>query len=761
MIRENHENDIRQPRTETISSALVVVGGGLAGTCAAIAAARSGIKVTLVQDRPVLGGNASSEVRLWALGATSHMGNNNRWAREGGLVDEILVENVFRNKEGNPLIFDTILLEKATAEPNIRLLLNTAAFRVEKSAPDTVSRVHAFCSQNSTLYQLEAPLFCDASGDGIVAFQAGAAFRMGAEKPEEFGEGFAPPEGYGELLGHTIFFYSKDTGRPVEFVAPDFALKDITQVPRYRDIDVRHSGCNFWWIEYGGRRDTVHDTEEIKWELWKVVYGVWNYIKNSGKFPEAETMTLEWVGTIPGKRESRRFEGDHILIQQDVIEQREHADAVAAGGWSLDLHPADAVYSANSPCNQWHSKGVYGIPYRCFYSRNISNLFLAGRIISASHVAFGSSRVILTCGHGGAAVGTAAALCVRDGLRPAGLLAEERMRELQTTLNRNGQAIPGIPIGDDGNLVADAELSASSTLEIAQIPPGDTWADLTYPIAQLLPLEPGSRPRITVTVRASQATTLKAALRTSHKAFNFTPDLTLEEIEFELNPGTQEVEIRFNHSLDQAKYAFICFYGDPMVEIQTSPFLCTGLVATTKKFNKAVSNDGEQVPPEGIGIDRFEFWIPARRPDGRNLAMHIDPALPAYQVEHLRNGFTKPWIRSNAWAADPLDDDPSVLIDWYLPRKIRRIHLFFDTDYDHAMETTQWGHPENVMPHCVRNFRILDEHGRTLHECRDNHHTISRIVLDEVVVTRRLEIKLEHPSVNASAALFEVRCYAE
>jgi hypothetical protein len=759
MIRENSEAGIRAPRAETITSDLVVVGGGLAGCCAAITAARGGITVTLVQDRPVLGGNASSEVRLWALGATSHMGNNNRWSREGGLVDEILVENLFRNKEGNPLIFDTVLLEKVTREPKIRLLLNTAAFKVEKSGPGTISRVHAFCSQNSTRYVLEAPLFCDASGDGIVAFQAGAAFRMGAEKPGEFGEGFAPPDGYGELLGHTIFFYSKDTGKPVEFVAPDYALKDITQVPRYRDIDVKHSGCNFWWIEYGGRRDTVHDTEEIKWELWKVVYGVWNHIKNSGKFPAAETMTLEWVGTIPGKRESRRFEGDHILIQQDVVEQRGHADAVAAGGWSLDLHPADAVYSKDPACNQWHSKGVYGIPYRCYYSRNISNLYLAGRIISASHVAFGSSRVILTCAHGGSAVGTAAALCLRDRLLPADLLEEGRMTELQNTLNREGQAIPGIPIGHDGNLVAEAELSASSTLELARFPPDDSWIDLEFPIAQLLPFEAGYHPRLTATVRAREATTLRISLRTSEKPFNFTPDLTVEEIELSLPPGTQDIEARFTRPLDEAKYAFVCFQADASVEIRTSPFLCTGLVSVQRKFNKAVSNHGEQVPPEGLGIERFEFWIPARRPAGRNIALHIDPALRAFDVAHLRNGFTKPWIRSNAWVADPLDEQPTLRLEWPRPRSIRSIYLYFDTDYDHAMETSQWGHPESVMPHCVRSFLILDDRGRTLHACEDNHQTIRRIGFDKPVVTRWLEIRLAHPSPDLPAALFEVRCY--
>ena len=275
----------RQLRTVTHECDLAVIGGGLAGVCCAITAARAGISVTLIQDRPVLGGNASSEVRLWVLGATSHMGNNNRWAREGGVVDELLVENMYRNKEGNPLIFDTILLEKVTEEPNITLLLNTAVYEVEKADADTIAAVHAFCSQNSTRYVVRAPLFCDASGDGIVAFLAGAAFRMGAESQEEFGEKFAPDEAYGELLGHSIYFYSKDVGTPVRFVAPSFALDDITKVPRYRHFNTATDGCRLWWIEYGGRLDTVHETETIKWELWKVVYGVWDYIKNSGEFP--------------------------------------------------------------------------------------------------------------------------------------------------------------------------------------------------------------------------------------------------------------------------------------------------------------------------------------------------------------------------------------------------------------------------------------------------------------------------------------------
>src|SRR5687768_9737026 len=196
-------------------------------------------------------------------------------------------------------------------DPNIRQLLNTSVFEVDKSTDDRIDRVLAFCSQNSTHYQLAAPWFCDASGDGLLAFAAGAPVRRGAEGRDEFGEKFAPTQEYGELLGHTIYFYSKDTGKPVKFVPPSYALDDITKIPRFRNFNAKEFGCKLWWIEYGGRRDTIHDSEEIKWELWRVVYGVWNHIKNSGQFPEADTLTLEWVGQIPGKRESRRFEGDY------------------------------------------------------------------------------------------------------------------------------------------------------------------------------------------------------------------------------------------------------------------------------------------------------------------------------------------------------------------------------------------------------------------------------------------------------------------
>ncbi|SDL13115.1 FAD dependent oxidoreductase [Pedobacter sp. ok626] len=751
--------DARSLVSEKLSTAFLVVGGGLSGVCSAITAARKGLKVVLVQDRPVLGGNSSSEVRLWILGATSHMGNNNRWSREGGVVDEILVENTYRNKEGNALIFDTILLDKIAAEPNITLLLNTVVYEVHKSDKDTISSVKAFCSQNSTEYIIEAPLFCDASGDGIVGFLAGAAFRMGAESKEEFGEKFAPSTEYGELLGHSLYFYSKDTGKPVKFVAPDFALKDITkEIPRFKSFNAKEYGCKLWWLEYGGRLDTVHDTEKIKWELWRVVYGVWDYIKNSGEFPEAETMTLEWVGTIPGKRESRRFEGDYILRQQDVVSQNTHTDAVAFGGWSIDLHPADGVFSEKPGCNQWHSKGIYQIPYRCLYSRNIKNLFFAGRIISASHVAFASTRVMATAAHVGQAVGMAAFLANKHELNPADLLPKNFMEDLQKELLKSGQHIPGFELADDEDLVQSAEVSASSEYVLNKLPL-DILKDLDVSVAQMLPLNKGKVPQVTFYAESSVDTTLDVELRISGKSGNYTPDVILEKKVLTIVPGENRLHVDFAATLVEDAYVFIVIHKNPSVKIYHSEHRITGVLSVFNLVNKAVSNYGKQTPAEDIGVDEFEFWCPQRRPEGHNLAIQVEPGLSKFAAENIKSGVFRPTTTPNAWVAALADPKPSLNLKWDKEQKIRTIELFFDTDYDHPMESVLMGHPENVMPFCVRNYEIKDSNGNIIYTKKDNYQTKNIIVLNEPIHTDSITINLVHPSQSTPAALFSVRCH--
>lgn len=679
LVQENATHS-RSFRVEQLSSDLAVCGGGLSGVCTAVAAARQGVTVTLIQDRPVLGGNASSEVRLWILGATSHMFNNNRYAREGFIVDEVLTENLHRNPEGNPLILDTILLEKVIEEKNITLLLNTALVGCEKENSHRIRSVQAFNSQTSTSFQIDASYYVDATGDGALSFLAGAPFRIGAEQKDEFQELFAPDSEYGHLLGHSIYFYSKDTGRPVKFTAPSYALKNLEEeIPRYKTFSVKEMGCQLWWIEYGGRLDTIHDTEKIKWELWKVVYGVWDYFKNSGKFPDAENLTLEWVGTIPGKRESRRFVGPYMLKQQDIIEQRFHHDAVSHGGWSIDLHPADGVFSEIAGCTQWHSKGVYQIPFSTMICSQVENLLYGGRIISATHVAFGSSRVMATCGNNGNALGTAVSLCKRLNVRPVDLLAKGKMELLQLELMRRGQFIPGYKLNDPLDLVRSAVKLESEcpSFVLDTLPDNGPPKVLTRSLAQMIPLPKGRFPSFRIIVEAVEETTLKAQVRGSDKPYNYTPEVVLGQKSIELQPGEHILNLDFEAENPQDQYIFLCLLENEAVAIHTTLTRVSALMT--------VEHECTQEPPNGIGVDTFERWTPVRRPMGHNLALTLDPPVDAWALANIRNGVSRPTKRANCWV--PVHGEGQrrlIKLGWATPQSIGRVVVGFDTDFDHG-----------------------------------------------------------------------------
>lgn len=754
MVLQN-ETEKRANHQEECNADLVIVGGGLSGVCCAIAAARNGIKVILVQDRPVLGGNASSEVRVWALGATSHMGNNNRWAREGGIIDEIMVENLHRNKEGNPLLFDALLLDKVMSEPNITLYLNTVVYDVEKEG-DCVRTITAFNPQNATSYRFSGTYFCDASGDGIVGYMSGASYRAGAEDAVEFGEGFSPSEQYGEFLGHTIFFYLKQTDKPVKYVAPSFALKDLNRIPKLHQATPDQSGCNYWWFEYGGNKDTILDSEEIKKELWKVIYGVWNHIKNSGLYPEAESMTLEWIGVIPGKRESRRFQGLYMLNQKDIVMQRTFDDAVSYGGWAIDLHPAEGVYSSAPSCNQYHSKGIYSIPYRVFVSKDVKNLFFAGRLISSSHVAFGSTRVMITCAHGGQVVGTAAAKCVAYKCMPADLLQSERMRDLQYTLSLDGQSIPHIAIERTRNLLAGATLKASSSMYFGGFPFDGGWRRMDVSVAQLLPLKGGRRYVMEVELDADENTELTVDWVASSKPFNYTPDYIVSSETHELTKGKQKLCISSGEEIPADQYVFVVFRHNENVCIRLSTRRMTGVLSVFNRFNKAVNNWGMQIPPENSGFESFEFFTPERRPGGENLAFNLSPVIDCFAPENLVNGYVRPYLCSNAWIADWDDDAPELKITFSQTEELHQLRLFFDTDYDHPMETIQWGHPESEIPFCVPDYEVYDEGGALIASINGNYQTINTIQLSPIVKTCSLRFVFKRRYAHIPVSVFEI-----
>ena len=387
---------------------VAVIGGGVAGLCAAVSAARHGAKTVLVQNRPVLGGNASSEIHV-PINGSYHL-----------------------------------------------LMLNTQAM---EAVMDGNSIKKAICFQFSTESKIiiSADVFIDCSGDGALAASAGAEYRTGREGKAEFNEKYAPDEPDGWVMGDSIQFSSKDMGYPVPFNPPSFAIKYDPSKANKRNIT--QLSCGFWWVELGSDLDIVDVTEENRHKLLGYLYGAWDYVKNSGKFPEAANLVLDWVGSVPGRRESRRFMGDYILNENDLTKFTHFDDAIAyGGGWSLDEHCPGGILNDKEPASYFHQR----IPYRCLYSKNIDNLMFAGRNVSVTHIALSATRLIAICGLMGQAAGTAAAMCMEYKVSPRGIY-KKYIEELQERLLRDDCYIPNRPANDEADLARKAKIEASST----------------------------------------------------------------------------------------------------------------------------------------------------------------------------------------------------------------------------------------------------------------------------------------------------------
>lgn len=442
-------------------SNITVIGGGMSGVCAAISAARHGSTVAFVQDRPVLGGNASSEVRMHIVGATRHGKRKN--LRETGIIEEILLENKFRNPEHSYSLFDTLLWEKVEKEKNITLFLNTYVRDVKTENGRILSVIG---NQNTTEKEIEflSEIYIDCTGDGSVSAKAGAEFMLGRESKNTFNEPNAVEKADTVTMGNSIQFRSLDAGHPVSFERPDWAY-DYSKEAWAKEMKWEEITSGYWWLETGGTElNCVTDAEQTRDEMLKIIFGIWDYIKNySDRKKEAENYYLDWVSFLPAKRESRRIKGDYVLNENDILENRMFDDAVAYGGWHLDSHRPEGFYAFINKTPQREDKavmfdGIYTIPYRCIYSKDIENLFLGGRIISASHRAFSSTRVMATCAAAAQAAGIAAAMAVKKGINPR----EVDAKSLQQSLLKDGCYIPNVKNTDKNDIALNATVSCSS-----------------------------------------------------------------------------------------------------------------------------------------------------------------------------------------------------------------------------------------------------------------------------------------------------------
>lgn len=691
---------------ETLRPDIAVLGGGLAGVCAAIGAARRGRNVVLAQNRPVLGGNSSSEVRVWVCGATAH--GIHLFARETGIMGELFVENQYRNPEGNPYYWDLLLLEKVRAEPNITLLLNTDITEVTADGPAdarVIRSVTGWMSGSERRITLEAATFIDCTGDGLVGFLAGAEYMAGREPRDRFGESWAPEVPDQNMLGSTILFYSKDVGEPSKFVPPAFAVDvDAAGIPEHRIIRQDMRGCAFWWIEWGGELDVVHDNERIRDELQGVCYGLWDHIKNSGRF-DAENLTLEWVGSVPGKREYRRFVGEHVLTQQDVLEQTEFEDRVAFGGWSIDLHPAGGVYATEAGSRHWHPDGSYHIPLRCLFSRNVTNMWMAGRNISASHVAFGSTRVMATCAVLGEAAGIGAALSQELEVTPSAL-AGEHAHQLRRALVRADASVLGAENDDPADLALQATVRASSEKTTLASTLSAGLVSLTDDLGLVLPVDP-LLDGIEVLVDAAEATELRASLHATSAPQNYLPAEQVADVHVTVEPGRSWVHLPLVWEPRTAQNGVVILHANPELAVHEGVGAEPGTVTMIHR----------EMPEDERYTEQWRDWKETLH--GRGICFRAIAPTQAFRADQVRGGFARPYGGPNLWVSAATSEDPQpwVELSWPEPVRIGRMEVVFDDDVNQDLINLHHHRTEpEVMETLVREARIEARSEGTWHE---------------------------------------------
>ncbi len=731
---------------EELSFDFVVVGGGLAGISAAIAAARGGARTALVGDRPVLGGNSSSEVRVHIGGATASHSRRN--VREGGIPEEWRLGDRIRNHQPYSYphinsLWDLLLLDAVKREPNLTLFLNTSVREAVVVETGRIAAARAVQLGTEKEFMFRAPLFCDASGDGTLAASAGADFHLGREARGEYDESLAPEKADHVCMGASLLFKSMDVGHPVAFEPPEWAEEypapESLPFKLERKLDLQGG---YWWIELGGCRPeehTVTGNERIRDRLLAALLGVWDHIKNRSD-RGAGRLALEWVGMVPGKREGRRFLGDYVLNENDVRSGRVFPDAVAYGGWSIDLHVEGGLDAAEKEPTQftWFDR-IYTIPYRCLYSRNVENLFMAGRVISASHVAFGSSRVMGTLSAAGQAAGSAAAMCLDRRLSPREL-GGEYIEELQQLLLRDDCYVPELKNADPADVARTAKRVTASSSRRAEAVEPQRFLALDARREQIFPVRGPKLEALEILLEstASGPVTLSAELLPAEWGDDFRPAEPVARTEARVPSGRNWVEIPFDVKVERG---FCRLALSPAEGVSWGaaelylPGLAAGCGGRTEGWRQ------EPVP---------SWWTP------RLLVTHClrqRPSSMAYTPLNVVSGQSRAETWTNLWASDPDESLPQwIEVELAEPARISQVQLTFDTNIDRLVGF-------GPTPECVRDYDVellVEGQWRTVAEERGNWLRMRRHSF-EACEAAAIRVTCKATNGSNDARIFEMR----
>lgn len=706
---------------EIIKSDLTVIGAGLSGIFAAISAARLGLKVVLVNDRPVLGGNASSEILVNIMGASHHGCNTSVYAKEGGLIEELRQKKYYYNLKGgygNYALIDAVLFDMIYDEPNISLYLNTVAYDVILDN-DIIKGIQSYQLRSARKLVFESPIYVDSTGDGAVAYSSGAQFRIGRESINEFNEEGAPVKANSCTMGNTLYFDIQDVGRKVEFKRPKFSY-DITNMDFMKYLDkpenMRSFGVTgrYWTLEFGGHLDVLKDSEDITLELRKLVFGIWDYVKNSGKYPKADTYIINRVYTISGTRESRRFIGDYILTKNDIEQKKSFEDSIAIGGWPIDDHSSLGIYDPGPAAKVYKVNSAYNIPYRCLYSINISNLFLAGRNISATHLAMASTRVMGTCGCMGQAVGTASYLCNKYNVLPRDI-TREHIKELQYLLMKDDQTIIGINENFHPDLVNGWKITASSE-KVYENVKDEKLLRLDKYYGIVLPILTDYVESFNIKVKNTKRkdSKLKISILTGDYPQTYLAERKVRDLNV-IVPGQYDgwINIPVGYKKGKDQKLHVVFEMNQNLSLYYSAERITGAVT----FRYYTQDSCEDKNHHSCQLSEQTGFIGCDHLNDINLCFNdIIPFQNIFSPQNILNGFSRPYGVPNVWHSSSKSGEFIELVTEQ-PKDVGELHILFDTCLDTDIL-------KKMPSMLIRKYKITiaNMHGNVLTLLEDNNY---------------------------------------
>ena len=747
-------------RFEEVEVDFCVIGGGVAGICAAIAAARRGNRVALVQNRSLLGGNASSEIRQSIGGAcfTGHYPD----AREGGIVDELW--SAIRRKclggDVNDYAEASVVLWEACRQvPGLRLFLNTHICDIERNQR-RLEAVEGLQMSTGLRFRFKAQHFADCTGDANVAYLAGCAFMSGQESRAAFNESLAPEIANSFTMGNTILFQAEKLEVPVPYERPEW-VPDLRQKECYWTMYPPKSPMShgLWTFEYGGQLDTIRDAEKIQEELLKILYGAWADLKSR---PECgmENYRLTFISSLPGKRESRRVIGDYVLTQNDIVESRRFPDDVAYAGWALDLHNPEGFYGKDRPTTFYFFPEIHSIPLRSLYARDLDNLWLAGRDISVTHIALGGARLMASCGIAGEAVGTAAALAIR-GRHSCREMAEKHVGQVQQQILKDGGFIPGVRNEDPMDLARIAQVEASSEAILEAVDPTE-FLPIGSGLGIAFPIVEGRLDAFRLSVRnESQApVTVRAVLQPIRTMRDFHPTRVIQEVAATANPGDQWLSFDFKVPLENDLWMIHFFSSDPTLQVGHIRERVTGVHAAD--FHPEGKKDEWA---RQLGMPEPALWV--RRFNEKRTTLpqkfhptpcfEISPPQKAYRPGNVINGINRPQRLPNLWVSNPGQAFPQTLVlQWKTPVEISEVRILFDADMDLPSPPIE---PLATLAASYELTADLGNESTTLVQVSDNRqrlavHSFPRNKIDSLTLT----IHRNH-SGGREARVCEIRCY--